>query len=176
MLSGVPVSQVQEDLVRHGGFKHRKLAQMACRRVPDAPPPPTSGRMLERPNNPSTFAPFPSIANGDRDVVDVTPLLRPVTMKSKPSCPSVGCLASAQPCVGVTEEVRRTSLRLSDRQTDRLKGAGGGEAWPKGRLTPHPESRSAPWPAWPLWPSPDIWGYFSASFSLGSLPGCVSLT
>lgn len=32
-LSGVPVRQVQEDLVRDGGFKHRKPAQMACRRI-----------------------------------------------------------------------------------------------------------------------------------------------
>lgn len=32
-LSGVPVRQVQEDLVRDRGFKHRKLAQMACRRI-----------------------------------------------------------------------------------------------------------------------------------------------
>lgn len=40
VLSGVPVSQVQEDSVRDGGFKHRKPAQMACRSVPDAPPPP----------------------------------------------------------------------------------------------------------------------------------------
>lgn len=38
VFSAVPVSQVQEDSVRDGGFKHRKLAQMACRRVPDAPP------------------------------------------------------------------------------------------------------------------------------------------
>lgn len=30
-LSGVPVRQVQEDLVRDIDFKHRKLAQMACR-------------------------------------------------------------------------------------------------------------------------------------------------
>lgn len=32
-LSGVPVRQVQEDLVRDRGFKHRKLDQMACRRI-----------------------------------------------------------------------------------------------------------------------------------------------
>lgn len=32
-LSGVPVRQVQEDLVRDRGFKHRKLAQMACRHI-----------------------------------------------------------------------------------------------------------------------------------------------
>lgn len=38
MFSGVPVSQVQEDSVRDEVFKHRKLAQMACRSVPDAPP------------------------------------------------------------------------------------------------------------------------------------------
>lgn len=32
-LSGVPVSQVQEDFVRDRGFKHRKPTQMACRRI-----------------------------------------------------------------------------------------------------------------------------------------------
>lgn len=32
-LSGVPVRQVQEDLVRDRGFKHRKQAQMACCRI-----------------------------------------------------------------------------------------------------------------------------------------------
>lgn len=32
-LSGVPVRQVQEDLVRDSGFKHRKFAQMACCRI-----------------------------------------------------------------------------------------------------------------------------------------------
>lgn len=38
VLSGVPVRQVQEDSVRDRGFKHRKLAQMACHRIPNVAP------------------------------------------------------------------------------------------------------------------------------------------
>lgn len=55
VLSGVPVSQVQEDSVRDGGFKHRKLAQMACRSVPDAPPPSTTGQDVGKASLPPPF-------------------------------------------------------------------------------------------------------------------------
>lgn len=50
-LSGVPMSQVQEDLVRDRGFKHRKRAQMACRHILHSPSP-SSSRMLERTSSP----------------------------------------------------------------------------------------------------------------------------
>lgn len=37
-LSGVPVRQVQEGVVRDRVFKHRKPAQMACRRILNCAP------------------------------------------------------------------------------------------------------------------------------------------
>lgn len=52
-LSGVPMSQVQEDLVRDRGFKHRKRAQMACRHILHSPSP-SSSRMLERTSSPKS--------------------------------------------------------------------------------------------------------------------------
>lgn len=62
MLSGVPVSQVQEDSVRDGGFKHRKLAQMACRSVPDAPPTSTTEQDVGKASLPPP--PFPKLQTG----------------------------------------------------------------------------------------------------------------
>lgn len=77
-LSGVPVRQVQEDLVRDRGFKHRKQAQMECRRILDSTSL-SSGRMLEKTSSPKT--------REDRDVACVTPLPSVITIKSKAALP-----------------------------------------------------------------------------------------
>lgn len=77
-LSGVPVSQVQEGLVRDRGAKHRKQAQMARRRILHSTPP-SQGRMLKKDKAP------PSVKAEDRDAACVSSPLR--TMKSNAALP-----------------------------------------------------------------------------------------
>lgn len=72
-LSGVPVRQVQEDLVRDRGFKHRKQDQMACRRILHSTSP-SSGRMLEKTSSPKI--------REDRDVACGVPLCNNNEIKS----------------------------------------------------------------------------------------------
>lgn len=72
-LSGVPVRQVQEDLVRDRGFKHRKQAQMACRRILHSTSP-SSSRMLEKTSSPKI--------REDRDVACGVPLCNNNEIKS----------------------------------------------------------------------------------------------
>lgn len=79
---------IQEDLVRDRGFEHRKLDQMACRRILNFAL--LLGRMLERPNSPNS--------GGDRDTVDVILLCSNNEIKvGRPVSPSPGFGSALSP-------------------------------------------------------------------------------
>lgn len=101
-LSGVPVSQVQEGLVRDRGAKHRKQAQMARRRILHSTPP-SQGRMLEKDKPPPP--PFRK-SRGQGHSVCVVPL--PNNNETKRCAASQ---APARPCGHMTWEVLFIPLR-----------------------------------------------------------------
>lgn len=127
-LSGVPVRQVQEDLVRDRGFKHRKQAQMACRRILHSTSP-SSGRMLEKTSSPKI--------REDRDVACGVPSV--ITMKSKAGLP-------VRPPPGFSPALcphdLGSAFYFSQREGIFVKIAC---CW----LSSHPESVPVLWPAWP---------------------------
>lgn len=99
-LSGVPVWQVQEGLVRVRGFKHRKLAQMACRGI-------LMFAALLWQDVGKAFSP-PAVERTGMWWMSSTYV---VTMKSKPGCQSASRLDLARPCVQMTEEAGRERER-----------------------------------------------------------------
>lgn len=96
----MPVWQVQEGLVRVSGFKHRKLAQMACRGI-------LMFAALLWQDVGKAFSP-PAVERTGMRWMSSTYV---VTMKSKPGCQSARRLDLARPCVQMTEEAGRESER-----------------------------------------------------------------
>lgn len=99
-LSGVPVSQVQEGLVRDRGAKHRKQAQMARRRILHSTHPPPRAGCWKRTSSPLRKS------RGQGRSMCVIPLRNNNEIKR--------CAASqapAQPCVHMTWEVLFIPLR-----------------------------------------------------------------
>lgn len=134
----MPVRQVQEDLVRDRGFKHRKQAQMERRRILDSTSP-SSGRMLEKTSFPKT--------RQDRDVACAPP--PPIiTMKSKAALP-VRLLPGLTPALCPRD--LGSAFYFPQRESSSVTIACG---W----LTSHAGSAPVPWS--PVPPPPDPYSCF----------------